>query len=236
MIAFILAAALAQGADVSADAPNDRLAWIVDRGSPEERRRAMQILADRKAEGAVHRIAAVAEAPETDLLTRQMAVSCLASLRDRAAIPTLLKLLKPDLEKDLTFRAYVADRLAEWTHQCIPFFLFDPETDPAEAKKIEDASVNAWLTWWLEDREKDEAQWIERGIGRAIDLLRSPDDAVRGFAIQHLKSQTDLDFGYDPQAEAEPRAAAIRRWERWWIENRARLRWDPDSRRLVVVE
>ena len=76
MIALILAAAIAQGADVSADAPDDRLSLLVESGSPEERRRAMQILADRKAEGVVPLLARVAEAPETDLLTRQMAVSC----------------------------------------------------------------------------------------------------------------------------------------------------------------
>ncbi len=240
MIALILAAVLAQGADAEAllppDTPDDRLALLVERGTPEERRRAMQLLADRRSEGAVALLVRAAEAPDTDLLTRQMAVSCLASLRDRAAIPTLLKLLRPDLEANLTFRQYVADRLAEWTHQCIPFFTFDPATDPAEAKKIEDASANAWMTWWLEDRTKSEAQWIERGISRAIDLLRSPDDAVRGIAIEHLKTQTDLDFDYDPQAAPDALGQSIRRWDRWWIENRSRLRWDPDARRLVTSE
>jgi len=236
VIALILAAALAQGADVPGDAPDDRLAVLVERGSPEERRRAMQILADRRAEGAVSLVVRVAEAAETDLLTRQMAVSCLVSLRDRAAIPTLLKLLKPEVVLDLTLRQYVADRLAEWTHQCIPFFVFDPATDPPEAKKIEDASVNAWMTWWLEDRAKTEAEWIDRGIGRAIDLLQSPDDAVRGLAIAHLKAQTDLDFDFDPQADPGPHGDAVRRWDRWWVENRTRIRWDPVLGRLVTGE
>ncbi len=234
MIALILAAALAQVAEVQADAPDDRLAQLVERGSPEERRRAMHLLAERKAEGAVALIARVAEAAETDLVTRQMAVSCLASLRDRAAIPTLLKLLRSDVVPDLTFRQYVADRLAEWTHQCVPFFVFDARTDPPESKKIEDASVNSWMTWWLEDRGKTEAEWIDRGIARAIDLLDSPDDAVRGLAIAHLKAQTDLDFDFDPQAEPAAHGEALRRWERWWVENRSHIRWDPELGRLVT--
>lgn len=182
-----------------------------------------------------------AEAPETDLLARQKAVSRLADLQDRSAIPTLLKLLRPEGcprngPADLTFRAYVAERLAEWTHQCLPVFLYDPAIDPIEAKKVEESTIAAWAAWWLAARDQTDAQWIESGVSRAIDLLRSPDPDVRAIAIAHLKEQTDLDFEYDPQGEESAREAAVGRWTRWWAENRSRIRWDPDKRRLVTGE
>jgi len=225
LLALLLVASLVHAEDAAAQ---------LEKGTPEEQRSAMRTLADQGARDAGPAIARIAEAPGTDLLTRQMAVSCLASLRDRASIPTLLRLLKPDLEPDLTFRGYVADQLAAWTHQCIPFLAYDPQSDPPEAKKLEESSVNGWATWWLQDREKTDAQWIERGISRALELLKSPDESIRAFAIQHLKTQTDLDFDYDPQGDPAALGKSIEQWDRWWTENRSRVRWDAAAGHLVI--
>ena len=45
-----------------------------------------------------------------------------------------------------------------------------------------------------------------------------------------LRAYTGQDFGYDPFAPEEERAAAQASWLEWFDERAERLRWNPSSR------
>ena len=49
-----------------------------------------------------------------------------------------------------------------------------------------------------------------------VGVLDHPQTGVRSNAFEALHALTRLDFGYDPEASAEKRAAAIGLWRAWW--------------------
>ncbi|MCK6481435.1 MAG: HEAT repeat domain-containing protein [Planctomycetes bacterium] len=57
-----------------------------------------------------------------------------------------------------------------------------------------------------------------RGLPVLIEALRTGDPMNRRLGNQALKSLTGQDFGFDPVAEPEARAAAADRWEKWYLD------------------
>jgi hypothetical protein len=56
-----------------------------------------------------------------------------------------------------------------------------------------------------------------------IAFLESEDRRLRYKAFECLKAATHQDFGFEFQADADARAAAVMRWKRWWAEQRAAM-------------
>ena len=66
--------------------------------------------------------------------------------------------------------------------------------------------------------------------------LRDSNDEVRRIAVKTLRRGFGRQFGYDPTAEPLEREGAVRKWRDWYERNKARLKWDPKTRRFEPVE
>lgn len=72
-----------------------------------------------------------------------------------------------------------------------------------------------------------------RIVPSLVRRLSSDAGEVREAAIALLVRATGLDHGFDPAGAAEARAAGVGRWNEWWTEHGATLRYDPGRDRLV---
>jgi len=64
--------------------------------------------------------------------------------------------------------------------------------------------------------------------------LESADDGTRLAAHDLLRHATGQDFSYASAESPEARAAALVKWQRWWLTVQNRLVYDPETKRLVV--
>jgi len=72
-----------------------------------------------------------------------------------------------------------------------------------------------------------------------IDLLASevtipqsfPPLPIARLAFDGLSFYTGVSFGWEEAGGSGERAHVRERWQRWWVENGERLRWNPDSER-----
>jgi tetratricopeptide (TPR) repeat protein len=78
------------------------------------------------------------------------------------------------------------------------------------------------------------------GIPTLIEALALGGDSVTAesvtastLALRRLEEYSGEDFGFDPNASAEERAAAVARWEEWWQQNRPTIE---ESLREWIVE
>ena len=81
------------------------------------------------------------------------------------------------------------------------------------------------LPWPDDDKDSDLALERARTLLRLGDWqmmpvlirgLRSEDLMTRALCNSALNEATHEQFGFDPKAEAEPREAAVQKWEAWW--------------------
>ena len=70
-----------------------------------------------------------------------------------------------------------------------------------------------WLRWYESNRGNPRVAWL-------VDALQSDRRALRLGALRELRSITDLDHGYDPDAPAPERRAAVERWTAWLATHR----------------
>ncbi len=95
-----------------------------------------------------------------------------------------------------------------------PFESSVPETQ----KKVLD-----WLDrWWAKYKDRSRVDWL-------IDALGNSNLSMRRSAISYLSSIFDKSFGYEPDAPAEDRRAAIEEWKAFWDKSRNRIKWDRDK-------
>jgi hypothetical protein len=64
--------------------------------------------------------------------------------------------------------------------------------------------------------------------------MDSPEYQKRVSAHELLKRATGLDFGWNPDADADAREEAVVKWQTWWMGAKDRIQYDSSSKRLVV--
>ena len=64
--------------------------------------------------------------------------------------------------------------------------------------------------------------------------LTSKDEKVRTAAATLLRKDCKQYFGYDAKQPLPVREAAIEKWGKWYLQNRARLEWHPDLRKFLL--
>ena len=64
--------------------------------------------------------------------------------------------------------------------------------------------------------------------------LRSDDEKVRDAAATILRKGCKQYFGYDAKQPLPIREAAVEKWEKWYLQNRAKLQWHPDLRKFLL--
>lgn len=72
------------------------------------------------------------------------------------------------------------------------------------------------------------------GIELFIMGLRSDDEKVRDAAAAILRKGCKQYFGYDAKQPLPIREAAVEKWEKWYLQNRAKLQWHPDLRKFLL--
>ncbi len=161
--------------------------------------------AARAAAGALRRVPRFAssmrdlrqELASPDTLRRSLAARAVGVLHDRDAVEALINLTGSD---DGMCADAAAEALGELTGQAFG------------------ADQHAWTRWWAEHRTRSRAEWL-------VTALRHQDAGVRTRAFEELSRVLNDALGYDPEASATEREAALRRWE-------AAAVTDPRMRRL----
>lgn len=64
--------------------------------------------------------------------------------------------------------------------------------------------------------------------------LESEDEKVRKVAAQLLRKGCKQYFGYDARQPLPIREHAVKKWRKWYAENRAKLQWHPDLRKFLL--
>jgi hypothetical protein len=73
-----------------------------------------------------------------------------------------------------------------------------------------------WIAWWEKNKMRSRIEWL-------IDALKDGDVEVRARAGAELSALTRDTFGFKADAPRKEREAAVKRWDRWWADERARL-------------
>jgi hypothetical protein len=73
-------------------------------------------------------------------------------------------------------------------------------------------------------------------LGVLIDGLEDRNAEVRDVAAGMLRRGTTQEFPFNPQGDAESRAATVRAWREWLAKHEDRLQWDEDRRRFEIRE
>jgi len=66
-----------------------------------------------------------------------------------------------------------------------------------------------------------------------LEGMRSDDEKVRDVAHKLLVKAFKQYFGFDAKSPLPMREAAIKKWERWYAQNSAKLEWHPDLRKFI---
>lgn len=73
-----------------------------------------------------------------------------------------------------------------------------------------------WLKWWEKARKRSRIDWLIEG-------LKSRDRDLRYIASTELSRLVGTDFGYRCDDPKRARDAAVKRYEQWWDDERAKL-------------
>ena len=76
-------------------------------------------------------------------------------------------------------------------------------------------SERKWVGWWEKNKARSRIEWL-------IDALRDSDVEVRARAGAELAQLTRDTFGFRADGPRREREAAVKKWERWWGEQRQR--------------
>jgi hypothetical protein len=77
-------------------------------------------------------------------------------------------------------------------------------------------SERRWVAWWDKNKSRSRIEWL-------IDALRDGDVEVRSRASAELAQLTRDTFGFRADGARRDRELAIKKWERWWADERRRL-------------
>jgi hypothetical protein len=73
-----------------------------------------------------------------------------------------------------------------------------------------------WMAWWEKNKQRTRIEWL-------IDALKDGDVEVRAAAGGELAQLTRDTFGFKADGPRKDREVAVRRWERWWADERKRI-------------
>ncbi|MEW5854367.1 MAG: hypothetical protein AB2A00_36670 [Myxococcota bacterium] len=77
-------------------------------------------------------------------------------------------------------------------------------------------SERKWINWWEKNKHRSRIEWL-------IDALRDSDVEVRARAGAELAQLPRDTFGFRADAPKRDREEAVKRWEKWWADERRRL-------------
>ncbi|MBI5496384.1 MAG: hypothetical protein HY904_15280 [Deltaproteobacteria bacterium] len=73
-----------------------------------------------------------------------------------------------------------------------------------------------WIAWWEKNKMRSRIEWL-------IDALKDGDVEVRARAGAELASLTQDTFGFDADSPRRDRETAVKKWEKWWADERRKL-------------